>query len=85
MLRSIPATTGDRYAPDLSYRGYCPIYRENEVNNCPGCGRTQWIVGRISAECSFCATALPLSDNSVRMNGRHVRDNRPVFFQSSHG
>ncbi len=30
-------------------------------------------------------TALPLSDNSVRMNGRHTRDNRPVFFQSGRG
>jgi hypothetical protein len=85
MLRSIPGNRGDRYSPNLSFRGYSPIYRENEVNNCPGCGRTQWIIGRISAECCFCATALPLSDNSVRMNDRHTRDNRPVFFQSSSG
>jgi len=69
----------------LAYRGYCPIYHENEVNHCPGCGRTQWLIGRISAECCFCATALPLSDNSVRMNGRHMQGNRPVFFQSSGG
>ena len=80
MLRSIENRD---QSLNLAYRGYSPIYRENSVNNCPGCGRTQWIVGRISAECSFCATALPLSDNSVRMNGRHTRENRPVFFQSS--
>lgn len=42
-------------------RGYLAIYREHEINHCPGCGRTQWLVGRVSAECAFCATALPLS------------------------
>ena len=81
MLRSIAEARTNHLAP----RGYCPIYRENEVNNCPGCGRTQWLLGRISAECCFCATALPLSDNSVRMNGRHTCDNRPVFVRSCHG
>jgi hypothetical protein len=41
-------------------RGNYAIYRECEVNRCPGCGRTHWIVGRVTAECAFCATALPL-------------------------
>lgn len=50
MLKSLPN-------PD---RGFLPVYREDSVNHCPGCGRTQWIVGRISAECAFCSTALPL-------------------------
>ena len=45
-------------------RGYFITYREREVNHCPGCGRTHWYVGRISAECSFCATALPLATAS---------------------
>lgn len=81
MLRSFAEAPSDH----LAHRGYCPIYRENEVNNCPGCGRTQWLVGRISAECCFCATALPLSDYSVRMSDRHTCDNRPVFFRSRHG
>ena len=44
-------------------RGYHAVYRENEVNHCPGCGRTHWYVGRILAECGFCATALPLSES----------------------
>lgn len=74
----------ERFARNPVQRGYAPIYRENVTNHCPGCGRTQWYVGRVSAECSFCATALPLSENSVRMNDRHTRDNRPVFFQSGH-
>ena len=42
-------------------RGYGIVYRENEVNHCPGCGRTHWYIGRLSAECGFCQTALPLS------------------------
>ena len=46
-------------------RGYHAVYREHEVNHCPGCGRTQWLIGRVSAECSFCSTALPLSDANM--------------------
>ena len=45
-------------------RGYHAVYREHEVNHCPGCGRTHWIIGRMSAECAFCATALPLAEAS---------------------
>jgi hypothetical protein len=40
--------------------GFRIVYRANETNHCPGCGRSHWIVGRMSAECAFCATALPL-------------------------
>jgi hypothetical protein len=53
-------------------RGYHAVYREHEVNHCPGCGRTQWIIGRVSAECAFCATALPLAEASTRSHGRPV-------------
>ena len=42
-------------------RGYSVVYREDETNHCPGCGRTHWYVGRLMAECAFCATALPLA------------------------
>ena len=45
-----------------SRRGYHALYRENEVNHCPGCGRTHWQVWRVTAECAFCATALPLRE-----------------------
>lgn len=85
MLSSISETKSEHLKRNIAFRGYTPIYREHEINNCPGCGKTQWIIGRISAECCFCATALPLSDASVRMNDRHTRDNRPVFFQSGNG
>lgn len=40
--------------------GYRIVYRAREINHCPGCGRSHWIVGRLTAECAFCATALPL-------------------------
>jgi len=43
-------------------RGYHVVYREQEVNHCPGCGRTHWYVGRLMAECAFCATAMPLAE-----------------------
>jgi hypothetical protein len=45
-------------------RGYHNAYREGEVNYCPGCGRTHWLIGRILAECANCGTAKPLSGES---------------------
>jgi uncharacterized protein YbbK (DUF523 family) len=47
---------------DLSARGHHVVYRANETNRCPGCGRGQWYVGRITAECGFCGTAVPLAE-----------------------
>jgi hypothetical protein len=47
---------------DPARRGYHAVYRENEVNHCPGCGRTHWLLGRLLAECAFCGTALPLQE-----------------------
>ena len=48
---------------DPAGRGYYVAYREGEANRCPGCGRSHWHVGRLSAECGFCGTALPLTDS----------------------
>lgn len=42
-------------------RGFTALYREHEHNRCPGCGRSHWIVGRQTAECAFCATAIGLA------------------------
>jgi hypothetical protein len=56
-------------------RGYHAVYREHEINHCPGCGRTHWIIGRMSAECAFCTTALPLAEASMRSH------NAPVIIQ----
>jgi hypothetical protein len=63
---------------DPAHRGYCVVYHEDEVNHCPGCGRTHWYVGRVSAECGFCGTALPLASASSRGAGTHSRGHRPI-------
>ncbi|MCB2014181.1 MAG: hypothetical protein R3E11_03230 [Sphingobium sp.] len=43
-------------------RGFRLAY--NEANAapmpCPGCGHSNWRIGRVTAECAFCDTALPL-------------------------
>ena len=59
----------ESFAHDPQHRGYLVAYREDEVNHCPGCGRTHWYVGRLSAECGFCSTALPLADTGITGTG----------------
>lgn len=82
MLRSMIQSADERFAHNPAMRGYCPVYRENKVNHCPGCGRTQWYVGRVSAECGYCSTALPLAESSARGTGGLSRGHNPVFFTS---
>lgn len=53
------------FAAGLAKRGHHIIYRANESNHCPGCGRSHWYIGRVSAECGFCGTAVPLAETSV--------------------
>ncbi|HKT75642.1 MAG TPA: hypothetical protein VJQ78_02850 [Sphingobium sp.] len=48
---------------DPALRGYIIHYHVGESNHCPSCGRSQWIVGRLMAECAYCETALPLENN----------------------
>lgn len=62
-------------------RGYHIVYRDNEVNHCPGCGRTHWHIGRLMAECAFCATALPLENPAHVAGGETVQTIRrkPIF------
>jgi uncharacterized protein (DUF983 family) len=61
-----------------SLRGYQFLYHRGVVNHCPGCGRTHWYVGRVSAECGFCETAVPLAD-AVTGAGTHSRNRRDAF------
>jgi uncharacterized protein (DUF983 family) len=51
-----------------------PVYHPGEVNRCPGCGRSHWYVGRQSAECGFCGTAIGLADGGMVGTGlfRHA-------------
>jgi hypothetical protein len=45
----------------LASRGWLPLYHQDTVNHCPSCGHTHWHIGRATAECAFCETALPLA------------------------
>lgn len=78
MLNALISGNGSTFPHDPTLRGYHAVYRGEEVNHCPGCGRSQWIVGRVSAECAFCATALPLIE-TARGGGSHTRNRRPVW------
>jgi len=44
-------------------RGYLAVYRPDEQNRCPGCGGSNWYVGRSTAQCAFCDTAIPIASN----------------------
>jgi hypothetical protein len=77
--------TGQSHAHDPAYRGYHVVYREQEVNHCPGCGRTHWYVGRTMAECAFCSTALPLEASKlVGVGAATVHVRRPAFSPEEH-
>ena len=58
------------FAAGLAKRGHHIVYRANSANHCPGCGRSQWYIGRVSAECGFCGTAVPLAETGHRKEPR---------------
>jgi hypothetical protein len=62
---------------DPDGRGFQFVYRLDTVNHCPACGRTHWHIGRFSAECGFCATALPLVELGNLGPAMHSRNKRP--------
>lgn len=43
-------------------RGLRVLYRRHSGAVCPGCGASAWHVGRTSAECDRCGTALLLAE-----------------------
>lgn len=61
---------------DLASRGHHVVYRANETNRCPGCGRAQWLIGRMTAECGFCGTAVPLAE--AKWSGAGQADHAPA-------
>ena len=67
MLKPVAEPHRARFNPAV--RGFQPVYHSGEVNHCPGCGRTHWYIGRLSAECAFCETALPLLDTGMTGTG----------------
>lgn len=60
--QSVHAATGPEY---FGRHGFLPLYRLGELNRCPACLRSQWYVGRSTAECAFCATAMPLEHTGL--------------------
>ena len=46
--------------------GFVPLYHADTVNHCPACGHTHWHIGRSTAECAFCETAIPLAAVSAQ-------------------
>ena len=56
---------------DLVRRGYQVVYHPGETNHCPGCGHSNWLIGRVTAQCGFCGTALALALNAP---GMHLND-----------
>ena len=85
MATSIMEARGECIVHRAQERGYHIVYREQETNHCPGCGRTHWHIGRMLAECAFCQTALPLESSSMVAGGQIVRTiRRPVFGAPEH-
>jgi uncharacterized protein (DUF983 family) len=76
MLRSVPAF-------DPARRGLLMLYHSGEVNRCPGCGRTHWHVGRLSAECAFCGTALALAETGMTGVGLFRVPAEPAFDEAA--
>jgi hypothetical protein len=64
--------------------GLYPIYRSADRNYCPGCSRSHWLIGRLTAECAFCGHALPLQESApaslppVKIVRRSLADGWPV-------
>lgn len=35
-------------------------YKPGTLTHCPTCSGTQWLIGRTTAQCAYCDTAMPL-------------------------
>jgi hypothetical protein len=68
---------------DPARRGLLMLYHSGEVNRCPGCGRTHWHVGRLSAECAFCGTALALAETGMTGVGLFRVPAEPAFDEAA--
>lgn len=76
---SVMEARGGNLAPPAAQRGHHIVYRDHEINLCPGCGRSHWHVGRMMAECAFCAMALPLEGGAMISGSQIVRTvRRPI-------
>jgi len=62
----------------LGRRGHHVVYRADETNRCPGCGRSNWYIGRTTAECGFCGTAITLAEVNIAPTRTRVSGDRPA-------
>ena len=73
MATNVLEARGGSLVPPAAQRGYHMVYRDQESNRCPGCGRAHWYIGRVMAECAFCGTALPLENAALVAGGQIIR------------
>ena len=64
-MSSLVCNPGESFPHNPGLRGLLSLHRRECVNRCPGCGRSHWLMGRFSAECAFCSTALPLEGTAM--------------------
>ncbi|HJQ17082.1 MAG TPA: hypothetical protein VJ859_08770 [Allosphingosinicella sp.] len=77
MLTATLQPPAKAFSQRLAMRGYNVLYREGELNFCPGCGRSHWYVGRLLAECAYCGTAVPLAEIHLQSaSGGHSRNRK---------
>ena len=60
--------TGSSQPINPVHWGYKIMYHPGEQNRCPGCGHSNWHVGRVTAQCAFCGTALALALSAPGMS-----------------
>jgi hypothetical protein len=56
---SLPTNPRTTVGLNPHQRGYVVSY-QGPSTKCPGCSHSNWHIGLSTAECAFCATALPL-------------------------
>jgi len=44
---------------------FVPSYWADRHNSCPACARSNWWVGRHSAECGYCGATLPIAGAAI--------------------
>lgn len=55
-------------------RSYVGLYRAPQT--CPDCGGAHWLVGRQSAECALCGTALALAPRDPATDPQDIMEGR---------
>lgn len=63
-MATIHASVFARPAAPARRAGYVLAYHGGATNHCPACAKSNWFVGRSTAECAFCGTALPIAPAS---------------------